>query len=591
MVVKAKLVIIFIGIGVSNVLLGQAFIQKLTNGEISVGQRLGRFQNGDLLIGDSSFESSTGDDTEAIFLTRMDPCGLVVWSKSYEKKGIQLLFTDFRISEENDIFVFGSANDGIRSFLFLMRVDAQGEKEEFIFFESDSPNHSSFSMDMRNDQILVWGSTLIIGQPRSGFIAVFNTSLNTQWAKIISPFTFEGTITFTPQGNIIGRTGAFFYTFDQEGNLQWSKNFDYDLDPTPIGGPHAVTEGYLFQAHLQDKAFIFKIDDNGQLIWQSEQFESSSFPAAIKELNGGDILLHYSAPDGIGNNLFQQKITSSGSIQKRIKLYTDASFNLGSISHSIRSDSFINIVGNRDALTDNSVERTDLLLQYQLNQTPLSCFEWIDDIYLEPNNYVLTFPEFTTSIAPLNLEIRPQGGIIVTTLITPYYEVCNSLPKVDTILIDTALSCKQNWTVELPSDNFFWQDGFSSTQRIIRASGTLFAFNNDCTNGLMYAYKLDRGVCDCDVYLPNAFSPNGDGRNDIFQLFSDCPIIALSTSVFDRWGNLIFQSERKEEPWTGEVFNGEASVGVYIVRVQYVLRTDSGDEQKGSFTNNVLLLK
>ncbi|NRB64051.1 MAG: gliding motility-associated C-terminal domain-containing protein [Saprospiraceae bacterium] len=591
MVVKAKWILVLLGLGVGTSLLGQSFIQRLTNGSISVGQKVSRFQNGDLLIGDSSFESSTGDDTEAVFLTRMDPCGLVVWSKSYEKNGIQLLFTDFKINAQDDIFVFGSANDGIRSFLFLMRVDALGEKEDFIFFESDSPNHSSFSMDMRNDQILVWGSILKIGQPRSGFVAVFNSNFNVQWAKIISPFTFEGTVTFTAQDQILGRTGAFFYALDLQGNLQWSKNFDYNLNHTPIGGPHAVSGGYVFQALFQDKAFFFKINASGQLIWQSEQFGSSSFPAAIQELNGGEILAHYSAPDGVGNNLFQQKLTSSGSIQERMKLDTDAFFNVGSVSHAVRSDGFINVVGNRDALTDNSIERTDLLLQYQLNRNPLSCFQWIDDTNLEPNNYILTFPDFSTSIAPVNLDLRPQGGIMVNTLETPFNEVCSSAPKADTVLVDTTLSCKQNWKVTLPSDEFFWQDGLSSSQRTIKASGTLFALNDNCTNRIVYAYQLERGVCDCDVYLPNAFSPNGDGSNDILQLFSDCPIIALSTSVFDRWGNLIFQSERTEEPWNGEVVNGEARMGIYVVRVEYVLRTDSGDEQEGSYTNEVLLLR
>lgn len=48
---------------------------------------------------------------------------------------------------------------------------------------------------------------------------------------------------------------------------------------------------------------------------------------------------------------------------------------------------------------------------------------------------------------------------------------------------------------------------------------------------------------DRDVYIPNAFSPNGDGRNDHFRIFGGQSVVRLRTlCIFDRWGNFVFEA-------------------------------------------------
>ena len=70
---------------------------------------------------------------------------------------------------------------------------------------------------------------------------------------------------------------------------------------------------------------------------------------------------------------------------------------------------------------------------------------------------------------------------------------------------------------------------------------------------------------------PNAFSPNGDGRNDFFLLFgkeSNVEKIELF-EIYDRWGNKVFESRNMElnnEPtgWDGRLNGQLLSVGVYV---------------------------
>ncbi|MBX2872372.1 MAG: gliding motility-associated C-terminal domain-containing protein [Saprospiraceae bacterium] len=70
------------------------------------------------------------------------------------------------------------------------------------------------------------------------------------------------------------------------------------------------------------------------------------------------------------------------------------------------------------------------------------------------------------------------------------------------------------------------------------------------------------------IYVPNAFTPNGDGRNDEFRVFGD-PIDELELIIYDRWGEKVFESSQKGDGWDG-TFRGKAlapDVYAYYVRV------------------------
>ena len=67
--------------------------------------------------------------------------------------------------------------------------------------------------------------------------------------------------------------------------------------------------------------------------------------------------------------------------------------------------------------------------------------------------------------------------------------------------------------------------------------------------------------CSMPLYIPNAFSPNDDGINDVFQaLGNDFEI--LEFKVFDRWGTLVHNSVA---PWSGDRLDGKCyPQGLYV---------------------------
>jgi len=84
-----------------------------------------------------------------------------------------------------------------------------------------------------------------------------------------------------------------------------------------------------------------------------------------------------------------------------------------------------------------------------------------------------------------------------------------------------------------------------------------------------------RSKCGEDlIIVPNAFSPNGDGRNDDFKIVYS-PITEINSfRIFDRWGNVHFQTDNISEGWNG-VFKGKkASPGVYVYMIESVCPID-----------------
>ena len=94
--------------------------------------------------------------------------------------------------------------------------------------------------------------------------------------------------------------------------------------------------------------------------------------------------------------------------------------------------------------------------------------------------------------------------------------------------------------------------------------------------------------CEPCLAAPNAFSPNGDGVNDFFAPIVQCPFPAYSFQVFNRWGQLVFETDSPKESWDG-TFNGQpAPSEVYFYRLSFQpFRGEPAERRQG----DVVLLR
>ena len=90
--------------------------------------------------------------------------------------------------------------------------------------------------------------------------------------------------------------------------------------------------------------------------------------------------------------------------------------------------------------------------------------------------------------------------------------------------------------------------------------------------------------CDCNIYIPNAFSPNGDGMNDAFSPVAFCDLEQLEISIYSRWGELIYQTSTPSEKWDGKYNGKDCQVDVYVYVINYKRPTESSKTVYGDVT-------
>ncbi len=89
-------------------------------------------------------------------------------------------------------------------------------------------------------------------------------------------------------------------------------------------------------------------------------------------------------------------------------------------------------------------------------------------------------------------------------------------------------------------------------------------------------------------FAPNAFSPNGDGLNDVFQPYLDGIIpVTYQLDIYNRWGQLVFYSSDYLQGWDGKVDGQFADVGAYV----YFLKVTTNRNKETTSSGTFMLIK
>ena len=84
-----------------------------------------------------------------------------------------------------------------------------------------------------------------------------------------------------------------------------------------------------------------------------------------------------------------------------------------------------------------------------------------------------------------------------------------------------------------------------------------------CTDTISYTIIIDPIFT---IYIPDAFTPNGDNINDAFGP-SVYGIKEFEMKIYDRWGKIIYHTTEKDKPWDGTINNNETQAGVYTYSI------------------------
>lgn len=93
---------------------------------------------------------------------------------------------------------------------------------------------------------------------------------------------------------------------------------------------------------------------------------------------------------------------------------------------------------------------------------------------------------------------------------------------------------------------------------------------------------IEKELRDCAVYIPTAFSPNGDGVNDVFRVKVNDAVTEFRLAVYGRWGNLIFETHGQDEGWNGAQKGINLPTGSYLWMVTYINSKEQPVKQQGT---------
>jgi gliding motility-associated-like protein len=122
-------------------------------------------------------------------------------------------------------------------------------------------------------------------------------------------------------------------------------------------------------------------------------------------------------------------------------------------------------------------------------------------------------------------------------------------------LTDTLLCLGSSITLNAQQPNaqsYLWSTGATSPQITVNSAGNYSVVVSGACNSETDTAFVTFQSCGCDVAVPTAFSPNGDGVNDKFGAVYNCAEIkSVALRVFNRWGEKVFETKDMNEKWDG----------------------------------------
>jgi gliding motility-associated-like protein len=211
---------------------------------------------------------------------------------------------------------------------------------------------------------------------------------------------------------------------------------------------------------------------------------------------------------------------------------------------------------------------------YLLNTTTTICAG--DQIYLNGNyqsqagNYTdqFTSSQGCDSIVRTELRIRPipQGF----------------MPP------DTAI-CDYTFFVNIPGfQSYFWESEQNGAQVAFSQPGSYVLWVTDDLGCMGSDTLIVANGCPPTLYIPNAFTVNGDGINEQFKAYGT-RIERFEMRIFNRWGELIFFSDNINKGWNGWHNGDPQPMGVYSYRIDY--RFETGFEDNDPILGRVQLIR
>lgn len=471
-------------------------------------------------------------------ISKISPAGNLVWAKYYDHGGIWggaiVTSDDGVLARTGDIFIktdnagtvqWTSQFSSTSTYNYFAPLELS-DGYVFTNYNSSGPQYISITKMASNGGAVSHVQTSFEGLPpflykksNGNFTGVFNT-----WD---TGMLYSSVVEFDSDLNVVTHGAINFGGIDMS---LAGKDMCFTTNATPVVA--GTVQGWTNQP------FIAKTDN---------AYHTSC-----------DTTVTINNTAGIAVQVFISTNEISAGLSVEPGSYTVETFNVSSNFYCSSSEPLSLSIGNDTAVCAN----TSLTLQ-NTTSAIFDTYSWSTGATTaaitvnQPGVYWLT--------ATYNCGLNTIRDTIVISVI----------PVVEAHLGENVINCEDSVAIlaapQCSGCNYLWSNGSTSDSISVNEAGLYWLTienNNGCISS--DSVNLSFTKCECNFYVPNAFSPNGNGMNDQFQPVHYCDITDYNLEVFNRWGELIFATTDATTGWNGTYKGRRVEQGVYVYQVSYV---------------------
>lgn len=340
--------------------------------------------------------------------------------------------------------------------------------------------------------------------------------------------------------------------------LKAEKDFSVKVTALTNGGCELIsTKNYIVNLTPKidlgnDQTICY--NDNVLLTWKNEGFTNFKWNSGESEA-----FITVSAPQNyIVNALYKNNCYSSDSI-------------------NITNYPFIHeILGNDTSICSNSNFEIETI------QNNYTSYNWSNGSTNQKSGPITQPGEYRVDIVDQN-GCKGADTIVIKNI---YQAPENFLNKIDSLCRNESIAIQSLKTYA----SYNWSTQEYSNKIEVQNSGKYYLTvidENKClgTDSIIIVQKSD---CITGIYIPNAFSPNNDYKNDIFKPIINIGVIEYyHIQVYNRWGQSVFESKNPAIGWDGKFRNKDVPNGTYI----YVLHLKIKDTQQKTFRGEIIVIR
>ena len=570
---------------------------------------------------------------ESLRISKFNLCGEEVWSKQLEIPNVTSSLNDIIATSDGGFVILSRKAIINNNYPVLTKLDQNGEITWSTSYSNANYDYFPYTIteDQNGNLIIFANVTELTTNNVFNVITKVSSAGNFLQAKFYNHGGIWGGAISTSDNGVLFRTGSILVKLNSNLDVQWSSNVA--AGTYHYNAPTEVENGYIFSGYNQGSQLIsyYKLSLEGNLLWGGRKTsdmvgtpmklrmnQNGNLSAPFIRTSGGNTYITALEFDSELNVLNQNSLANSSLVASDMCFISNGNPIISGISGS--KAFFARLDNDFNSGCDIQIEP----VQFNLEPVVVNAITTIsNELVLTANNSPFSFTNLDTETASIcsnikflnlgndtllcdgeSMVLENQTGDVFdlyqwsTGETTPSITIndagiywllvedfCDVNRANDTIFIEIIPAVKAELGNDLllcedskhifyaPACNecsFAWSNG-SIEDSIIIDSKALVWLEITNSNGCISidSVDVDYGFCECNLYLPNSFSPNGDGLNEKFGPKYFCDVSNYSFQIFDRWGEELFSTNQIDLLWDGTFRNQKVPIDIYSYVIKY----------------------